>query len=60
MKKILFHLFLLALFFMAACIDVKGGPYYFVFDKDQQNQKAELAALAALHPDSLLALGPLR
>ena len=40
MKKILFHLFLLASLFMAACHDDNGGPSSIVIDKDQQNQTA--------------------
>ena len=40
MKKILFHLFLLASLFMAACHDDNGGPSSIGIDKDQQNQTA--------------------
>lgn len=36
MKKILFHLFLLASLFMAACHDDNGGPSSIVIDKDKQ------------------------
>ena len=40
MKKILFHLFLLASLFMAACHDDNGGPYSIVIDKANHNQTA--------------------